>query len=67
MFPLNRMITRPECPECGEEMVPMYTIEEEEIRGIKTDRKRFIVDYFLCEYCGAKELTDGIPLQEWHY
>ena len=51
------------CPECGEQMSPVWFEEEETVledgHYYRTGRKRDAVDYLTCPYCFHNECVDG--------
>lgn len=59
-----------ECPVCGNDLSPIWFVEEQikHDHGViyKTGKKRNAVDYLICEYCGHKECVDDTFDGAWY-
>ena len=54
---------------CNHKFIPIYYEEKEinPVTKVPTGRHRQAVDYFICEYCGKTEITDGeYGNSEWY-
>lgn len=52
--------------KCGGNLQPVYFMEEERIKGVKTGRKRSAVSHLVCEDCLRNECVDDSFDGNWY-
>lgn len=55
-----------ECPQCGGPLSPVWFLEEEYVKGIRTGRKRKACSHLLCDRCGHIEIVDDSFDGPWY-